>query len=158
MPNPLPKFILFSDFKQWEPYLDWLYKYYLDEIVNAELTFQGSPIRYRFIPMTDGKGFGFWHLISEGEDEEKRLPSLERCERLRWIKWMIQESDSNPDILFYESRRGSSTNLILWNQTIHYVVILGKRNGYYLLVSAYPVSGSRERTFKKEWLAYHGKG
>lgn len=150
MPEPLPAIIPFSNFNNWDRYLDALYQIYMDELVNAQLTFNGLPIRYRFKPPTNDKGFGFWHIISEGDKEDDRLPSFERCEKIRWIPWMIQEFGEDPDIVLIHSDRGSSKNVVLWNMRIHYAVILSERNGYYLLLSAYPTTVGRERSFKNE--------
>lgn len=91
MGTSLPPLIPLDDFHgNWEQYVDKLYQIFLKEVVNAQLTFQGLPVHVRFQPMVDGKGFGFWHIISEGPKENKRTPDLRRCERLRWIPWMIK--------------------------------------------------------------------
>lgn len=157
MALPLPDLVLFSNFENnWDKYFDFLYSVYLTDLVNSGLTFRGLPIHFRFIPPTDNKGFGFWHIISEGENEDDRLPCFERCERIKWIRWMILESDTNSDILSFESNRGSSTNIVLWNKLIHYAVILSKRNNYYLLVTAFPTSTGRERSFLRDWKQFHG--
>lgn len=38
---------------------------------------------------TNGKHFGFWRVISDGELEDDRLPDLRRCERITWIAYLI---------------------------------------------------------------------
>jgi hypothetical protein len=151
MPRPLPDLIPFSNYSNWELYVEIIYKIYIDEIVNGNLHFSGLPIHYRFIPKTDGKGFGFWHLISEGKDEENRLPSMERCERIRWVKWILEESCSNKDIRWFETQRASSANIVLWNPAIHYAVILGRRTNYLLLLTAFPTTSGRERSLLNDW-------
>ena len=71
---------------------------------------------------------------------------------------MILESSSNPDIRQFESPRGSSINVILWNYVLHYVVILGKHADYCLLITAYSTSPGRERSFEKDWNKSQFKG
>jgi len=86
MPALLPPLIKLADYgNDWETYLEVLYRAYLDEVVNAGIVFRGLPLRVQFRTMAHGKGFGFWHLISEGNVEEDRTPDLRRCERIRWV-------------------------------------------------------------------------
>ena len=47
---------------------------------------------------TKGKGYAFWHVISEApqsnnRNESERIPNLRRCERIRWIAWAIEQAD-----------------------------------------------------------------
>lgn len=73
MAASLPPLVKLADFgNDWEVYLAALYRIYLDEVVNAGITFRGLPLHVQFRPMTYGKGFGFWHLISEGDIEEEK--------------------------------------------------------------------------------------
>lgn len=162
MQDLLPELIRFSNYGgNWDKYLDALYKCFLEQIVNANLSFDGVPVRCRFLPKTDGKGFGFWHLISEsknGGKEEDRVPDISRCERISWIPWIIKQFRRNNDIDWFENTRGSSNNIVLWYRPVNYVVILSKRNGYYLLLSAYTLTHHREKAFEEELKAYRVKG
>jgi len=142
----------------WETYLEALYRAYLDEVVNAGIAFRGLPLRVQFRPITHGKGFGFWHLISEGKVEEERTPDLRRCERIRWIPWMIRSAESTDDILWWENKRDHNTHVVLWLREENFVVILAKRHDYYLLKSAYTLKPHRAKAFEKEWKQCWGKG
>ena len=159
MADFLPDLLLLSDFgNDWDTYLDELYRVYLKEIVNGDLSFNDLPIRFQFRPMSHGKGFGFRHLIKASESEEGRPPDLKRCECLRWIGWIIKNVKTNADILWWENRRGSSTHVVLWFKPAKFAVILAKRKDYYLLKSAYSVYSDREKSFEKEWKQYWEKG
>lgn len=159
MCSQIPELVYFSNFQNnWDKYLNALYDLYIEKIVKANLSFMGLPIHYQFRPLYDGKGFGFWHLISEGEKEENRVPNFQRCERLLWIPWMISCVEKNPDIQWYENERNGTPSIVLWLKEQGYVIILSKRNGYYLLKTAYPLSPHREKTIKKEWKEYWNKG
>lgn len=79
----LPALILFDG--DWQGYVEKLYSVYLESIVNGNLKFNGLRINCQFRPDTQGKHFGFWHVISEGKTEEDRLPDFRRCERMSWI-------------------------------------------------------------------------
>lgn len=159
MPNPLPALILFSDHgNNWDSYLDYLYCIYLDEIVNASLSFDGLSIRYKFDPETDGKGFGFWHLISEGKKEEDRTPDFRRCERMRWVAWILQNAQKDPDILWWRNQRGTNIHVVLWLHYSKFAVVLAARSGYYLLKTSYVVKPNREKDFYKEWQNFQKTG
>ncbi len=81
----LPDVVSFSG--EWSDYVEIIYQVYVDSVANAGLTFNGFKIRCKYSPESQGKHFGFWHVISEGEAEEDRLPDLRRCERISWIAY-----------------------------------------------------------------------
>jgi hypothetical protein len=161
MAPPLPPLVIFSDYdNNWDTYLEALYHIYLDEVVNAGIMFRGLPLRVQFRPLSNGKGFGFWHLISndDGGGEEERTPDFRRCERILWVSWMIINAENLPDILWWENKRGYNTHIVLWFRREGYVVILAKRQGYYLLKSAYTLKPHRAKVFEKEWKQFWKKG
>lgn len=131
----LPDLIPFDG--DWETYVDRLYRIYMREIVNGRLTFSGLPIRSRYHPPSRGKGSGFWHVIQEGPSEEERLPDLRRCERISWISWIIKNVSKEDRISWWEERRGSSVDVLIWLEIEDYLVVLSKRRKYYLLKTAY---------------------
>ena len=154
-----PPLVTLPDYgNDWDAYLEAIYRIYLDEVVNAGIAFHGLPLRVQFRPMSHGKGYSFWHLISEGDVEEERTPNLRRCERIRWISWVIRNAESNSAILWWENKRQHNTHVVLWFREENFVVILAKRLGYYLLRSAYNLKPHREKAFEKEWKQFWGKG
>ena len=99
-PEWLPALILFTDYKghskgQWPAYIDAVYSAYCEDFVNCRPRFQGQNVYSRFHPAYDDKGATFWHLVSEGKQEEERTPDFRRCERIRWPKPMIECGDRN---------------------------------------------------------------
>jgi len=42
-------------------------------------------------PLVNGLCHTFWHIISEGPDEESRVPDLSRCERVCWPRFILDE-------------------------------------------------------------------
>ena len=146
---------------EWSSYEDDLYQIYLAEIVNAELRFKGLPIRCQYRPATKDKHFGFWHIISEGEKEDDRTPDLRRCERIRWIGYLITQAETNSEISWWENKRQGKTRVVIWHESENFAVVLEERNSYYLLKTAYYVDKShRKATFIKErdnfWKACKG--
>ncbi|MEJ5125821.1 hypothetical protein WH367_07155 [Comamonas sp. MYb21] len=156
--TPPPALIPFN--QEWDEYLNNIYEHYLGDIVHNKLHYQGKPINARYNPETDGKGFSFWHVISEGQFEEERLPDLRRCERIRWIRWAIVGAiASDAAVLVYKNhrttKRGTTVRTIFFVEEMSYVVILEERKDFFLLVSAYPVDERRAGKLKKEWADYH---
>lgn len=143
----------------WQAYEDELYQIYLDTVVHAGLRFQGVPVRAQYRPDTRGKGFSFWHLISEApskdnKNEDDRIPDFERCARIRWVGWLINNMGNN-GFSWWENKRGRDTHVVLWAEQHDFAVVLAKRNTqdgpkYYLLKTAYCLKPHRKRTFAKE--------
>lgn len=139
----------------WEAYETQLYAIFLGEIAQGGITFRGDRVSCRRLPETEGKWAAFWHLIQQGKVEEDRLPDLRRCERLRWVKYVIESWNVDADIEWWENTRGSETNILLW-YCEEYLVILARREGYWLLRSAYETDQPhRLRTLRAERDKFH---
>jgi hypothetical protein len=144
----------------WPSYEDGLYQIYLSEIVHAKLCFKGLPISCQYRPESKNKHFGFWHVISEGEVEDDRTPDFRRCERIRWIAYLIAQAETDNEISWWENKRGSNTHVVIWHEAENFAVILAKRKDYYLLKSAYCPQNKRVKDFIRErdnfWKAQKG--
>jgi hypothetical protein len=139
----------------WSAYEDELHTIFLNEIANGGLTFRGQRVSCRRIPETSGKWFSFWHLVQEGKIEDDREPDLRRCERIRWIAFVIANAESHPDILWWENERRTERNMLLWFRQ-EYLVVLSRRDGYWLLKTAYcTVQSGRVRQLRKEHDEFH---
>jgi hypothetical protein len=147
------------DYADWAAYEDAIYAVYLETVAHARLVFRGHPVKVRFRPETKRKGYGFWHLISEAPDprnrnEDDRIPDLQRCERVRWVAWCIQNADS-VGFSCWENRRDRETHVVIWAEAHDFAVILAKRftpDGprFYLLKTAYCLRRHTIRKFTKE--------
>jgi hypothetical protein len=135
---------------QWPQYEDLLYDIFLQTVVRGGLTFNGLPVKTQYRPETNNKGFSFWRLISQGDSEDDRTPDFRRCERIRWIAWVIENVGGNEGICCWENKRGNKTHVVLWCEEEQFAVVLAKRTGYYLIKTAYIVKPNRERSFRKE--------
>ena len=145
--------------EEWSSYEDRLYQVYLETVVNAGLLFRSWPVKVLYRPETRGKGFSFWHVISEAPDhnnrnEDDRIPDLERCRKLRWVAWVIRNAGQD-GFSWWENRRGSETRVVIWAEVFDFAVVLAKRNGYYVLKTAYCVKERRRASFARERDEYH---
>lgn len=150
----LPKLIGFSG--DWRDYVEELYKVYERQIVQGKLEFLGLPVKTQYRPPSQGKGFGFWHVISEGQEEAERIPDFRRCERISWIAWVIRNVGIDSRISWWKNKRGSNTHVVLWVEEEDFAVILAERNGYYLLKTAYCTTEHRRESMRRERERYKG--
>jgi len=147
----------------WTAYVEELYDIYLDDVVNAGLSFNSLPIRTRFHPMTDDKGFGFWHIISDGKVEDERNVDLRRCERLPWVPHWISEAETPPAPISWwknqrKTKKGIETHIVIFNEETCFVVILAEHKEYYLLKTAYTARSYRVSQLIKERDKYWNGG
>ncbi len=144
----LPALFIFDG--NWPVYVEKLYSIYLESIVNGDLTFNGLKISCQYRPAAQGKHFGFWHVVSEGETEDDRTPDIRRCERIGWIAYLIAHVENDAEVSWWENKRQRDTHVVIWHEAENFVVILAKRKDYYLLKSAYCVQTRRKETFIRE--------
>lgn len=143
-PDWLPDLIEFEG--DWNAFVEVVYTRFCDDLVHNKVWFRGDRVSVRRSPESQGKGFGFWHCVSEGgRHEESRVPDLDRCRRICWIRAII-ENCSDPRVDHWTNQRGRETNHLLWFDE-QYLVVLAERSGYYLLKTAYLTE--REHTRRK---------
>jgi hypothetical protein len=141
--------------ERWRAYLDVLFGVFQRTLARAQLSFRGLNIGCRRIPESKGKHFAFWHLIQEGFPEEDRIPDLDRCRRLLWVAWVIQNAGQDPAIrVFRQTPRHGDKTWALWLFEHDYAVILAERSGYYLLKTAFLVTKENKREeLDRDWQA-----
>jgi len=91
-------------------------------------------------PILAGKIGTFWHIISSGKDEQSKEPETDRCVKIKWIRFMIENSNS---LYVWENERntkkGMKQRICISDLNFDYVVILEERSPYVLLWTAYPL-------------------
>lgn len=143
----------------WATYEDLIYEAFLTSFVRSGVVFQGWRVSAQYRPETRGKGFSFWHTISEAPDrnnrsEDDRIPDMRRCERILWIRWVIDNA-GNDGFPWWENRKGRNAHVVIWAQAHDFAVVLAKRRDYYVLKTAYAeLKPHRRKTFEKEKAAY----
>lgn len=155
LPTWLPALIRLADSNgDWNRYVEMVYRYFRQDFIRNPLMFAGQPIQLKRHPMEQGKEAVFWHLVSEGEIEADRLPDLRRCERIRWVRPIIEHAATD-SVKVWENTRKGEIRICLWCEEAEFLVILAKRSTYYLLWTAYPiVEEHRKRKLRKEYEAY----
>ena len=147
--------------ERWKAFLEGIYQVFLREVANGGLHFQGKPVQCRYHPPYAGKHAAFWHLLSEGKTEGDRTPDLERCARVPWIAWAIQNAENPKAARWWENERstprGLKTHVPLWLFEHDYVVILERRPAFYLLVTTYCLRARQIEKFQREWAEWTAK-
>lgn len=151
----LPELVLFNDFKgDWDSYLNAVYGHFKQDFIDNTTYFEGTRIALKKHPTYQDKEYVFWHVTSEGKEEDQRTPDFRRCERIRWIRPII-ENPYDPGINFWENTRKNDHRICLWLESENYLVILAKRTDYILLWTAYLVNSNHTKNkLRKEYENY----
>ena len=151
----LPELIELSDFGgDFARYLEAIYEVFTNEFIRNRPSFRGIRLGLKKFPISDGKEATFWHMTSEGEEEQNRHPDLRRLERIKWPSFIINNSE-HPYLRVWENTRGTKTNVLIMHEAENYVVILRKGNGYLLPWTAYIIEHEwRKRKFLREYEEY----
>lgn len=154
----LPSLVELSAFEA-SNYIKNIYTIFNNEVANGKLTFLDLPIKCPWHPSHDNKHFCFWHLISEKHEtncEEDRVPDMERCKRIRWIRFVVEHANNKDLIWCWEksvkTKRGRNSHIHLYLHKEKYLVILRKKSNRLELVTTFIVNNHkrREREYEKE--------
>ncbi|MHC4158151.1 MAG: hypothetical protein ACYSSO_03640 [Planctomycetota bacterium] len=153
LPDWLPELILLEHYQgDWQKYEDAVYSKFYGDFIASRPIFQGMPVYVKRF-LEKGKERGFWHIITEGPIEEQRIPDVKRCERIAWIRKIIDHSN-DPLIKKWPKKVGNKTRHLLWLEEAEYLVVLEKRKSAWVLWTAYCVTQPhRKRKLKREYEA-----
>ena len=151
----LPELIELSQFGgNFAQYLEAVYEIFKNEFVLRRPSFRGIRLGLKKHPMYNNKEATFWHMTSQGENEQNRLPDLRRLERIKWPSFMIDNSE-HPYLKIWENTRRNKTNILILHPDENYVVVLRKGSDYLLPWTAYLIEHEfRKRKFLKEYEEY----
>lgn len=156
-PSWLPPLILLNDYGgDWSRYVEAIYERFKDDLLTNQPRYDSKWVRCRRDPIYDGKHAGFWHCVSEGNDEANRTPDLRRCERIGWVRAVIVNADSASEIDSWKNDRQGEIRNLLWFRE-EYLVVLAERTRkqdgfqYFQLITAYQTpEDSRKRKLRAE--------
>ena len=157
----LPPIIELNDFNgNWTDYENHLYEIFLRDFYDSKPFLFDKPVNYRRNPEIEGKLQSFFHVTSVGsslaKDPNDRNPDLRRCERLEWIRIIIND---------YQNQNGCYSKIKCWpekwrNYTrwhllleeVKFLVVVEERETYNLLVTSYYLS--KDHQVKKKVKKY----
>ena len=106
-PDWLPELVELSDYHgSWDHYLEAVYGLFRQDFITTHPIFRGLPVKVLITNKSEGKEETFWHIISEGKNEENRDIDPERCKRIRWPKPIIDNSETEIILQIWETKRG----------------------------------------------------
>jgi hypothetical protein len=151
-PDWLPALIPLKDHGgDWQAYFDAVYAVFHKDFVDSTPSFRGAPVRVKRHPIEQGRERGFWHVTSEGWQETKRVPDLRRCERIGWIRAIIENAEGS-DVRVWDNRRRGRHRAVLWVEGAEFLVVLERRSFGWLLWTAYCVTEEhRKRKLLREY-------
>ncbi len=155
----LPGLVKLEDFKgDSSKYIEAVYSFFKEDFVIKRIFYTGLVVNYIKDPIYKGKEFTFWHMISEGEIEEERTPDIRRCERIKWPKSIIENSNDEQVKVWANERKNKKgkiqKRICFCYGKWEYLVVISKRSGYLLFTTAYPLSGNKKWKTQKEYEGY----
>jgi hypothetical protein len=148
-----------------------LYKIFCRDIRDHIPQYMGHNV-WIYRDMEDGKEILFWHLTTRTSkqkmiprrklkfypdnqvcSEPERLPDLRRCERLPWVKPLIERS-SEPEVLSWDYEECDLTiKTYIWVKDYDFVVIMKKySDGKRRLITSFYVDENYKRDdFKRKY-------
>lgn len=141
----------------WQRYEDALYAFFCTDFVQSKPSFPNRRWAVKRHPESKGKECTFWHCISEGKDEEERIPDMRRCERIRWPRPIIDAFATAP-VRCWRTTRGRANRVLIATSDFSYVVVLEDRGTYIMLWTTFHVElPNRQRDFRRECEAFEAK-
>lgn len=132
----LPKLIRLDDYDgNWRRYIEAVFAIFHHDFIASQPQFDSKWIRCRRDPIYDGKEAGFWHCTSEGPNEEERTPDLRRCERIAWVRSVI-EHHTTPEVQVWTVQKRRDRRVHIWYAE-EYLIVLGARRTQYQLITAF---------------------
>lgn len=161
MPNccALTDIIDFNYYKDWKSYEEKLYSIFAQDFLLNRPSFKEKNVFIRKHPRVFNKDQTFFHITSKdfkGDDPNNRIPDLRRCERIHWIRPMIEierymQCNNHCLKIWIEEIRGRKRIHIL-NEDDRFMVVLEERKNYFLLITAYYIE--YRHTLKKKLKKY----
>lgn len=151
-PSWLPEPLKYDDFGgEWDSFLASVYEIFERDFKHSRPYFKGQPITYNSI-IDAGKEKAFWHITSSDYAVTgSRELDIRRCERIAWVRSIIEHADDK-DVKMWKNKRGSSTHIPLWLEELDYIVILREMRHRFALVAAYFIDQNhKRRKLRREW-------
>ncbi len=151
----MPELIKLNDHGgNWDIYLNAIYNCFKNDFIDRELFFKGVKLGLKKHPKFKDKEATFWHLITEGKIENERIPDMRRCERIKWPRCVIENSEHD-SIKIWKRKKNNDMRIYLCYGSWDYLVVLSDRKGYLLPWTAFVVKYSHtKKKLKREYFEF----
>ena len=142
----LPQRVFFEDYNNdWAKYEEELYKIFVNDFITTRPMFESKQVNIRKKPIEHGKEEAFFHVTCKDYFKNReRVPDFRRCERIKWVKSFIENYQCDPTqcykcygVKVWSEPYKSKTRVHLFLEEEKYMVVLERRNRYYLLITAF---------------------
>ncbi len=160
----LSPLVLMDDFGvNWYKYDNYLYQIFKKDFIDSKPYYKEKPVNIRKHPTVADKEQAYFHVTSVDssktpEDANDRIPDLRRCERVAWIRQIIENhlcSDNcngcNKIKYWPELYKGKRRWHLLF-EDYKFLVIIEERQDYNLLISSFYIE--RDHQLKKKLKKY----
>jgi len=148
-PSWLPDIISFSDYNSdWKKYLGKLFEIFKKDFIDSKPQYDNKPVLFDNRQINNYPAC-FWHLITENKIKDydrvsEENISLLRCERICWIRPVIENYTDNI-VSVWENKRRRKTNTIFFLEDLDYIVILTNVKNRFYLLTAYYINHSHRK-------------
>jgi hypothetical protein len=130
----------------WQSFLADVYRSFQVDFKDSRPSHHGRPVVFD-TRIDGGKEEGFWHIVSERDATTgERVPQIRRCERVSWVRPIIEHSDDE-SVSLWKLKVGRHMRVLLWLEKCEYLVVLEEKLRVTVLVTAYCID--REHTRRK---------
>lgn len=148
----LPPLVVYDQEEHWPTYIDRIYALFKAGMIDSRPPFRGRRLGLKKHPLTDGKEATFWHMITEGPEEAKRIPAFDRCARVEWPRALIAAADTDK-VLCWSYRKKNKLRIGIALPDFSYKVVLDDRGEYLLPWTAFIIPESRRARYRAEYEA-----
>lgn len=159
-PSWLPELMVRSACQSEDEYLADIYYKFKNDFIDSHPTFTGKPVVPEDSGAVDGIEGGLWHVISEkpaGKKKvaaRKRTIAMARCERIAWIRPII-EAVATGGLRWWKVIRDGEWHTVISLKDFSYIVVLKERPPYMVLCTAYPAYNRHQQdTWRTEHQEY----
>lgn len=143
-------------------YIDAVYAVFVRDFVTTIPQFKGKKVLFDRAT-EEGRPRTFNHITTEEDHASKqRVLSLRRCERIGWIKSILENAD-DPAVLVWEKEqktsKGRAVRTYLYLEQEKFLVIVEElSHGHYLITAIYVDLPHQHRKHLKAYAAYKKGG
>lgn len=153
----LPETMPCHDWGKWDEYEERIYGVFKSDFIDNHPFYSGKRVQIRRHPVEYGREDTFWHVTCcDFSKTGSREPDPKRCERIKWIKAFIENSDCNKPACtkcdgmlvwstIYQKTKRPRVKILLEEE--RYMVIVEIRDNYCLLITAYYID--HDHTMRK---------
>lgn len=128
----LPDLILNSSFGDFSDFQNAVYTRFCSDFCGKpKPEFCGRKLVYSQDKII-GKCSRFWHIVSTGSVEADREVDLSRCERIAWVRYMI-DNRLTGEFAYWEAEK----RLLIATRDFDYLVVLQSAKNVVILITAY---------------------